>query len=149
MFFLYYVHVGAVYVCTEDAFPNKRLSQLAELFSKKHCGLGYTARHLSDGIFVEHAATIVSMQLVIGVICKSVCTGILLTDSFFLCMLFSVISQCSARVQAPLTASSAISQVGRYRLSCCFVSCGVHRRAGSSEGATAESVWCTAEEPER
>ena len=52
--------LGAVYVCTEDAFPNKRLRQLAEVFAKNHGDLGYTARRLSDGIFVEHAATIVS-----------------------------------------------------------------------------------------
>ena len=47
-------------MCTEDAFPNKRLQQLAEAFAENHGYLGYTARRLSDGIFVEHAATIVS-----------------------------------------------------------------------------------------
>ena len=50
---------GAVYICTEDAFPNKRLHQLAESFAKRYHSLGLTARQLSDGIFVEHAATIV------------------------------------------------------------------------------------------
>ena len=51
---------GAVYICTEDAFPNKRLHQLAEAFARKHKELGHTARSLSDSIFVEHAANIVS-----------------------------------------------------------------------------------------
>ena len=50
-------------MCTEDAFPNKRLYQLAEVFAQNHSSLGYTARHLSDGIFVEHAATIVSNNI--------------------------------------------------------------------------------------
>ena len=54
-----HIYIGAVYICTEDAFPNKRLHQLAEFFAEKHRSLGYTARQLSDGIFVEHAATIV------------------------------------------------------------------------------------------
>ena len=55
------LHVGAVYICTEDAFPNKRLHQLAEEFAKSHYSLGYSTRQLSDGIFVEHAATIVRL----------------------------------------------------------------------------------------
>ena len=56
--------LGAVYVCTEDAFPNKRLHQLAKAFAENHGCLGYSARRLSDGIFVEHAATIVSCTII-------------------------------------------------------------------------------------
>ena len=52
---------GAVYICTEDAFPNKRLRQLAECFSQRHQDLRLGSRQLSDNIFVEHAATTVSI----------------------------------------------------------------------------------------
>ena len=62
--------LGAVYVCTEDAFPNKRLHQIAEVFAKNHGSLGYTARRLSDGIFVEHAATIVSAIILYSYRCS-------------------------------------------------------------------------------
>jgi len=50
---------GAVYISTEDAFPHKRLQQLTEAFARKHKELGLSAQHLSDNIYVEHAATIV------------------------------------------------------------------------------------------
>ena len=48
---------GAVYICTEDVFPTKRLQQLIEVFSQKH---RLATQYLSDNIFVEHVATIVS-----------------------------------------------------------------------------------------
>ena len=52
---------GAVYICTEDSFPNKRLQQMAEAFARKHRDLGLRTKQLSDNIYVEHAATIVSV----------------------------------------------------------------------------------------
>lgn len=57
------VDSGAVYVCTEDAFPNKRLLQLSNSFARKYSHIGLTANHLTDSIYIEHAATIVSYFL--------------------------------------------------------------------------------------
>lgn len=48
---------GAVYVCTEDAFPNKRLHQLVNAFVVKHNH--FTPKMITDAIFIEHSATIV------------------------------------------------------------------------------------------
>lgn len=50
---------GAVYICTEDVFPSKRLQQLAREFSQL-CGSNKQMKtvvpHFSDNIFVEHVA---------------------------------------------------------------------------------------------
>ena len=54
--------LGAVYVCTEDAFPSKRWQQLATAFVSKHRKLGFTVDQLSNNLYVEHAATIVSHE---------------------------------------------------------------------------------------
>lgn len=53
---------GAVYICTEDVFPNKRLQQLTESFCQYHTHTHpkLTAKYLSDNIYIEHVATIVS-----------------------------------------------------------------------------------------
>lgn len=51
--------LGAVYISTEDAFPSKRLCQLAGIFSKHHPGCTLTTKHLTDNIFIEHAGTVV------------------------------------------------------------------------------------------
>ncbi|XP_064403342.1 DNA repair protein XRCC3-like [Halichondria panicea] len=51
---------GAVYVCTEDAFPHKRLQQMVEAFAKKS---GRAPLEISDKIFVEHAVTISSLSV--------------------------------------------------------------------------------------
>lgn len=46
---------GALYICTEDPFPTKRLHQMAEHFTKKHFhGSGKTSSHLTDRIYIEH-----------------------------------------------------------------------------------------------
>ncbi len=50
---------GAAYICTEDAFPHKRLQQLTESFLNRRRDLGRSNKQLSDNIYVEHAATIV------------------------------------------------------------------------------------------
>ena len=49
-----------MYICTEDVFPSKRLRQLTEFFVQDHSNLKLTAKNVSDNIFVEHVATIVS-----------------------------------------------------------------------------------------
>lgn len=58
--FVIYVHTGAVYICTEDVFPNKRLQQMTESFSQDQAH-EFTAKYLCDNIYVEHVATIVSI----------------------------------------------------------------------------------------
>ncbi|KAK7488420.1 hypothetical protein BaRGS_00020394 [Batillaria attramentaria] len=50
---------GAVYICTEDVFPSKRLHQLVQHFSHKYTCTQYGNGHplqFSDQIFVEHVA---------------------------------------------------------------------------------------------
>ena len=49
--------LGAVYINTEDAFPSKRLCQLAGVFSEQHSS--NTAKKLTDNIFIEHTGTVV------------------------------------------------------------------------------------------
>ena len=44
---------GAVYISTEDVFPSKRLHQLTQSFAKGDASL-------TDNIFIEHAADVVS-----------------------------------------------------------------------------------------
>ena len=61
-------HTGAVYICTEDVFPSKRLRQLTEFFVQDHSKLKLTAKNVSDNIFVEHTATIVSNVRSISVV---------------------------------------------------------------------------------
>lgn len=57
---------GAVYVCTEDAFPTKRLQQLVQTFSCHESSLSY--QQLTDSIFVEHCATTVSAGTLVFVL---------------------------------------------------------------------------------
>ncbi|XP_050405437.2 DNA repair protein XRCC3 [Patella vulgata] len=44
---------GAVYICTEDAFPNKRLQQLISHYNEKYSGLKERIQ-FSDNIYIEH-----------------------------------------------------------------------------------------------
>lgn len=57
---------GAVYVCTEDAFPNKRLLQLSESFAARHSHIGLTTRRITDNIYIEHAATISALNVLLN-----------------------------------------------------------------------------------
>ena len=51
---------GAVYICTEDVFPNKRLVQMVDLL-KKRCHIPSVSDiKFTDNIFIEHAAELVS-----------------------------------------------------------------------------------------
>lgn len=53
------IHVlGAVYISTEDAFPSKRLYQLAGVFNECHHST-LTTKQLTDNIFIEHSGTVV------------------------------------------------------------------------------------------
>lgn len=56
---------GAVYICTEDAFPSKRLQQLIEQQHKLRTDVpGELLQKIrfSDHIFIEHAADVVSVS---------------------------------------------------------------------------------------
>ena len=46
---------------TEDAFPAKRLQEMAESFSERQSDMKYNTKQLTDAIFIEHSATIVSL----------------------------------------------------------------------------------------
>ncbi|XP_059163747.1 DNA repair protein XRCC3-like isoform X2 [Physella acuta] len=52
---------GAVYICTEDAFPSKRLQQLIQCHSSKlpSCNLG-------DNIFIEHVADFETLEFCVN-----------------------------------------------------------------------------------
>ena len=50
---------SAVYLATEDAFPNKRLASLVSPFQVKHPEK--TEKQLTDHIYVEHASNIESL----------------------------------------------------------------------------------------
>lgn len=54
---------GAVYICTEDAFPDRRLQQLVALQHLRTHVPGKVVRTIKfgDQIFVEHAADVVSV----------------------------------------------------------------------------------------
>ncbi|KAM6461314.1 DNA repair protein XRCC3 isoform 3-T4 [Liasis olivaceus] len=54
---------GAVYICTEDVFPNKRLQQLIEQLPKLRSDVPSEVMQkikFGNGIFVEHAADLVT-----------------------------------------------------------------------------------------
>lgn len=51
--------LGAVYISTEDAFPSKRLYQMANVFSEHHPCNVLTTKQLTDNIFIEHTGTVV------------------------------------------------------------------------------------------
>lgn len=50
---------GAVFICTEDVFPNKRLMQMVDLLKKRIKGSFAEQHSFSDNIFIEHAADMV------------------------------------------------------------------------------------------
>jgi DNA-repair protein XRCC3 len=55
------LEAGAVYICTGDVFPSKRLRQLTEFFIQDHSKLKLTVKNISDNIYVEHVPTISSL----------------------------------------------------------------------------------------
>ncbi len=53
---------GALYVCTEGVFPNKRLMQMVSIFSRKYSEVPDVQRKsFTDNIFIEHAADLVRL----------------------------------------------------------------------------------------
>ncbi len=57
-----------MYISTEDAFPSKRWQQLSTFFASKYSHLGLTVDKLSNYLYIEHAATVVSGCLLIVVV---------------------------------------------------------------------------------
>ena len=53
---------GAVYICTEDVFPSKRLHQLITVFNMKLGPVMADKLSLGDHIFVEHVSEKVSVK---------------------------------------------------------------------------------------
>jgi len=45
---------GALYISTEDAFPTKRLYQMAQYFNKQHATASACPSNLTDRIYIEH-----------------------------------------------------------------------------------------------
>ncbi|XP_075872628.1 DNA repair protein XRCC3 [Nelusetta ayraudi] len=57
---------GAVYVCTEDVFPSRRLQQLIREQTRLRCHVPpslLSSLHFSDHIYVEHAGDLDSLQV--------------------------------------------------------------------------------------
>eukprot|EP00037_Helgoeca_nana_P008828 m.78096 g.78096 ORF g.78096 m.78096 type:complete len:302 (+) comp19170_c0_seq2:542-1447(+) len=50
---------SAVFICTEDAFPNKRMAQLAETAHARWPEMGDT--RVSDKVYVEHCGTVAGL----------------------------------------------------------------------------------------
>uniref|UniRef100_T1IIG8 RecA family profile 1 domain-containing protein n=1 Tax=Strigamia maritima TaxID=126957 RepID=T1IIG8_STRMM len=50
------LNAGVAYICTEDAFPNKRFYQLKEIFRSKHHEIKDI--NLSDNVFIQHVADV-------------------------------------------------------------------------------------------
>eukprot|EP00036_Acanthoecidae_sp_10tr_P019492 CAMPEP_0206298260 /NCGR_PEP_ID=MMETSP0106_2-20121207/6598_1 /ASSEMBLY_ACC=CAM_ASM_000206 /TAXON_ID=81532 /ORGANISM="Acanthoeca-like sp., Strain 10tr" /LENGTH=333 /DNA_ID=CAMNT_0053728955 /DNA_START=44 /DNA_END=1045 /DNA_ORIENTATION=+ len=50
---------GAVFICTEDAFPNKRMAQLAETCGGRWPALAASA--VGDRVYVEHCGTVAGL----------------------------------------------------------------------------------------
>ena len=85
-----FCYSGAMYICTEGAFPNKRLHQMAQHFSQQHAS---TTRHrFTDCIWLEHVADIVSSSLCFDIslsvflyICHSFLSFLLSSSFLLLC----------------------------------------------------------------
>lgn len=61
---LHSLFVGAVYVCTEDVFPSRRLQQLIREQPQLRCQVPLSllrSLHFSDHIYVEHAGDLVGV----------------------------------------------------------------------------------------
>jgi len=55
---------GAMYICTEDAFPNRRLVQMVSLLEGRCPELKLSNIRFTDNVFVEHCADIVCLYTV-------------------------------------------------------------------------------------
>ena len=53
------IPTGALYICTEDVFPNRRLVQMVEML-KLTGGPELRKIEFMDNIFIEHAGEVVS-----------------------------------------------------------------------------------------
>ena len=54
---------GTMYICTEDAFPSKRLYQMIQNFTQRHGNQLCTSGNLGDKIYIEHIADYVSINM--------------------------------------------------------------------------------------
>ncbi|XP_028996679.1 DNA repair protein XRCC3 isoform X2 [Betta splendens] len=60
------LHSGAVYICTEDSFPIRRLQQLIQEQSNLRSDIPpdlINSLHFSDNIYIEHTADLDSLQV--------------------------------------------------------------------------------------
>ena len=52
--------LGALYICTEDVFPNKRLMQMVHKFGRRNADNPVVKQmKFTDSIFIEHAGDLV------------------------------------------------------------------------------------------
>lgn len=61
-----FLRLGAIYICTEDRFPAKRLQQMVENVVIKYKDLQLDKVNFQDNIFVEHIADYVFVIASVG-----------------------------------------------------------------------------------
>jgi len=60
------VFAGAMYICTEDAFPNRRLVQMVSLLRQRCPDVQLMNITFTDNIYVEHCTDIVCIPCFIS-----------------------------------------------------------------------------------
>ena len=51
--------LGAAYICTEDAFPNRRLMQMVQLLKDRATDPVVKNHNFTDHIYIEHVSDLV------------------------------------------------------------------------------------------
>jgi len=92
---------GAMYICTEDAFPNRRLVQMVSLLRQRCPDIQLMNISFTDNIYVEHCADVVCTMQCIYLFC------ILYVSSV------SSVKQCSHRFMKSLSVFKAQKVVNK------------------------------------
>ena len=59
---------GAMYICTEDAFPNRRLVQMVSLLQQRCPDIQLMNISFTDNVYVEHCADIVCIPRLFSIL---------------------------------------------------------------------------------
>jgi len=62
-----------MYICTEDAFPNRRLVQMVSLLQQRCSDIRAMNINFTDNIYVEHCADVVCISCLFCTLQLSVC----------------------------------------------------------------------------
>lgn len=135
---------GAVFICTEDAFPAKRLHQMASAFSQRFGSIAETVDFLNN-IYIEHISDAVgwSNQRVYS-------TGWKVTISEYSLNAYSIISESTIELRfnaAATVAGSKANRVGHHWFGWGHISIGNEFHIKSHRHETVrirftEIEWC-------